>query len=201
MANLPFNLFDILLAVIMVGGIVHGRRHGMSREVLSMSKWLILVLFCALLYRPLGDLMAGAGLFDLLTCYLFTYLGVALLVFLAFSILERRLAPKVEGSDIFGRSEYFLGMGTGVLRFVSILLFGLALLNARQFSPAELRDIETYQQETYGSDIFPGLHSLQVAVFEHSFTGPFIKEELAFLLIKPTTANDRGMVAEARSRQ
>ena len=199
MANLPFNLFDVLLAVILVGGVVHGRKHGLSLELLSMAKWVTLLLVCALVYGPAGNLLAGTGLFDTLTCYIFAYLGTALLVFLLFSILERRWAPKLEGSDIFGRSEYFLGMGSGVLRFISMLLVGLALLNAREFTPTELKAMERYQEENYGSDLFPGLHSLQTAVFEHSFSGAFIKDDLGFFLIKPTIANDSTPVAQARA--
>jgi len=199
MANPPFNLFDVLLVVVLVGGVVHGRKHGFSLELLSTIKWLTLVLIGAAVYRPGGTLVAETGVFDLLTSYLFVYLGTALLIFLFFSVLERRLVPKLTGSDIFGRSEYFLGMGSGMLRFACILLVGLSLLNAREFSPAELKSMERYQEENYGSNLFPGLHSLQVAVFDHSLTGGFIKQDLSFLLISPTSANLKKPAAEARN--
>jgi hypothetical protein len=191
MANPPFNLFDVLLAVVLIAGIVQGRKHGVSLELLSMAKWLILMLVCAAAYGPAGTLISVTGTFDLLSCYLFAYLGLALLIFLLFSILERRWLPKLTGSDIFGRGEYFLGMGSGMLRCACILLVGLALLNARDFSPTELKNLERYQEENYGSNIFPGLHSLQVAVFERSLTGGFIKQDLSFLLINPTSANQK----------
>lgn len=199
MANPPFNLFDLLLAIVLVGGIVQGRKHGISLELLSLAKWLTLILLCAVLYQPAGALMVTAGFFDLLSCYLLAYLGIALLIFLSFSILERRLVPKLTGSDIFGRGEYFLGMGSGMLRVGCILLVGLALLNSREFSPAEVRALERYQEENYGSNIFPGLHSLQVAVFEHSLTGGWIKRQLSFLLINPTSANQKQPKPEAQN--
>ncbi len=191
MANPPFNLFDILLVLVLVAGIIQGRKHGISLELVTLGKWLTLVLVCAAVYGPVGSFIAEAGAFDLLTCYLFAYLGTALVVFLAFSMLERRWLPKLTGSDIFGRGEYFLGMGSGMLRFACVLLVGLALLNAREFSPAEVKNIERYQEENYGSHVFPGLHSLQVAVFERSLTGGFIKNDLSFLLINPTSANEK----------
>jgi hypothetical protein len=200
MANPPFNLFDILLVIVLVGGIIHGRKHGVCLEVLSMAKWLTLVLVCAVVYRPVGALVAAADFFDLLSCYLLAYLGAALVVFLGFSVLERRLAPKLTGSDIFGRGEYFLGMGSGMLRFACILLVGLALLNAREFSPVELKDMERYQLENYGSHVFPGLHSLQEAVFDRSLTGGWIKEDLGFLLITPTEANQKQPRTEVSAR-
>lgn len=191
MANPPFNLFDLLLLAVLAGGLVHGRRHGLSMELLSMTKWLALVLACAALYGPLGGLAAEAGFFDLLSCYLFSYLGVALFIFAAFSVLERKLKPKLAGSDIFGRGEYFLGMGSGAVRFACILLTGLALLNAREFNPGELTKMARYQEDNYGSDIFPGLHSLQDAVFKRSLTGGWIKDDLGFLLITPTGAGQK----------
>ena len=200
MANPPFNLFDVLLALVLVGGILHGRKHGLSTELLSTAKWVTLLLVCAVTYRAAGTLVATVGLFDLLTCYLFCYLGTALAVFLTFSILERRVGPKLVGSDIFGRSEYFLGMGFGLVRFTSMLLVGLALLNAREFSRSELLKEQKYQEDNYGSNIFPGLHSLQSAVFERSLTGAFIRDDLGFLLIQPTVANEQETVAHARSR-
>jgi len=191
MLELPFNLFDILLGAVLVAGLLHGRKHGLSRELVSLMKWITLLFSCALVYRPAGGLIADTGVLSLLTAYIFTYLGTALLIFLLFSALERKWNPKLEGSDIFGRSEYFLGMGSGMLRFGCVLLVSLSLLNAREFSPSELREMDRYQEEAYGSHVFPGLHNLQAAVFENSLTGGWIKEDLSFLLITPTEAEHK----------
>ena len=62
----------------------------------------------------------------------------------------------------------------------------LALLNARYFSPAEVKAMEAFQNDVYGSNFFPGLHSLQSSVFERSLLGPWIKNNLSFFLIKST---------------
>jgi hypothetical protein len=167
--------------------------------LLSTAKWVSLLLVCAASYGAAGTLVASTGLFDLLSSYLLCYLAIAAVVFLAFTILERRLAPKLVGSDIFGRSEYFLGMGFGLVRFLSVFFVGLALLNAREFTRPELLKEQKYQEDNYGSDLFPGLHSLQAAVFERSLTGAFIKDDLGFLLIRPTPV-DEETVAHARSR-
>jgi len=101
------------------------------------------------------------------------------------------LDGKLLGSDVFGRSEYYLGMGAGLVRFSCVLLAGLALLNARYFSPTEVRAMEKRDIDLYGSDFFPGLHSVQATVFDKSLTGPWIKENLSFLLIKPTEPEDK----------
>jgi len=200
MSNLPFNLFDILLVVVLVAGLVHGRKHGVSLELPGMIKWVSVLLICAAIYGPAGALMAAAGEFDLLPCYVAAYLASALLMFLLFSILERRLLPRLMGSDFFGRGEYFWGMGSCMLRYASILLVGLALLNAREFSPLEVKAMEQYQEDNYGSQIFPGLHSLQVAVFERSLVGSFIHDDLGFLLISPTETSQKQPKSEPQKR-
>jgi uncharacterized membrane protein required for colicin V production len=187
--RIPINAFDVLLVMILVGGLVRGRRHGLSQEFLSLLKWLTLLFACAELYGPIGQIVAESGIFDLLSAYIIAYLGVALLIFLMFSLVERRLTPKIAGTDLFGRGEYVLGMGSGVVRFACILLMALSLLNAKAFTPAELQRIEQYQLDNYGSNLFPTLHGCQVAVFERSLTGSWIRQDLSFLLISPTETN------------
>src|SRR5689334_7732146 len=79
MANPPFNLFDVLLAIVLVGGLIQGRKNGLSVELLRVLKWFSLVLVCAGLYAPAGNLIVQFGFFDLLSCYVISYLGIALL--------------------------------------------------------------------------------------------------------------------------
>ena len=110
----------------------------------------------------------------------------AWLILLVFALIKRAFGGKLLGSDVFGRAEYYLGMGSGLVRFGCMLLVALALLNARYFSPTEVRAMEKYNDDVYGSDYFPSLHSVQEAVFEKSVTGPLIRQHLGFLLIKPT---------------
>ena len=190
--QLPVNLFDLVVIVVVIAGIARGRKHGMSEELLSLLKWLAILFGCAAIYEPAG-LMVGAfsGMFGRLSCFLLAYVGGALLVLLLFAGIKRALDGKLLGSDIFGRSEYYLGMGSGVVRFSCMLLAALALLNARYFSPTEVRAMEKFQDDVYGSNFFPTLHSLQATVFDKSLTGPWIKQNLGFLLIKPTEPEDK----------
>ena len=190
--QLPINFFDALLIVVLVAGIARGRKHGMSEELMSLLTWLAVLFGCAVVYQPGGELIGQfTSMFSRLTCYLIAYVVGALLVFLLFAGIKRGLGGKLLGSDIFGRSEYYLGMGSGLLRFSCILLTALALLNARYFSPTEVRAMEARDIDIYGSDFFPGLHSMQATVFEKSLTGPWIKENLGFLLIEPTKPENK----------
>jgi uncharacterized membrane protein required for colicin V production len=183
--SLTFNLFDLLLVAFLGFGIVEGRKHGMSGELLSVLKWLAILFGCALVYQPAGRFIAQFGLLSLVASCLVAYLGAALFILVGFSLAERRLGGKLVGSDVFGRAEYYLGMVSGLVRFTCMVLVVLAVLHARSFSPAEVRAREAFQDAAFGSHVFPTLHTIQVEVFERSLTGPWVKQDLGFLLISP----------------
>ncbi len=189
MDKLPFNFFDFVLLAVLVAGVLRGRKHGMSEELLGLFKWLAILIICALAYEPIGKMFVGS--FTLLFCYVMAYLTAGLVVLIVFAGIKRALGGKLLGSDIFGKAEYYLGMGSGLVRFTCMLLAALALLNARYFSPTEVKAMENFQNDVYGSNFFPTLHTVQSAVFERSLLGPWIKENLSFLLIKPTEPENR----------
>jgi uncharacterized membrane protein required for colicin V production len=189
--TLPVNAFDLGLVLVLAVGIARGRKHGMSEELLGLIKWLALLFGCAFIYEPAGKLIAQSSPFSLLSSYLMAYAGGALVILVLFALVKRTLGGKLVGSDIFGRSEYYLGMGSGLMRFACMLLIGLAVLNARYFSPMEVRAREKAQNEVLGSNFFPGLQSVQSVVFDKSLAGPWIKEHLDFLLIKPTEPENK----------
>jgi uncharacterized membrane protein required for colicin V production len=184
--TLPVNWFDFLLVVALLVGIQRGRRRGMSEELLSVLKWVTIVVVCAFAYQQFGEFLAGATVFSLLASYLMAYVGLALMVAIVFILIKRSIGGKLLGSEIFGQTEYYLGMLAGALRFACIVIFVMALLNARLYSDEEVRAETAYQKDVYGSEFFPGLHTAQSAVFEKSFFGPLIQKNFGFLLIKPT---------------
>ncbi len=191
---LPFNAFDLLLVVILGAGIYTGRKEGMSGGLIPLLRWLCIVFICAAAYEPLGRLFyQSSSIFSTLTCYLLAYVGSALIIVATFIGIKRGLGGKLLGSDVFGSTEYYFGMGSGLVRFTCIVLAFLALLNARSFSSAEIKAREKYVNDVYGKDYFPGLQVLQSTVFEKSLTGPWIKENLSFLLIKPTAPEDKSL--------
>jgi hypothetical protein len=119
------------------------------------------------------------------------YITAALVILGFCAFFKARIGGKLVGSDIFGRSEYYLGMGSGVVRVCCMLLAFLALLNARYFSPMEVKAMEAFQNDVYGSNYFPTWHTAQEVVFEKSIAGPWIRDHLGFLLIKPTQPEDK----------
>jgi len=191
MDNLPFNWFDIAVAVVLLAGIMRGRKRGMSEECLTMLTWVSLVAVCSIAYEPLGQLLASVAPFSQLFCYIIAYAATALVVASIFLLLKRALSGKLLGSDVFGSGEYYLGMPSGMLRFACILLAGLALLNARLYRAEEVKAMTKFQNDNYGSQFFPTLQTVQDQVFAKSLIGPQIKTHLGFLLIKPTAPQSR----------
>lgn len=189
--KLPFNMFDFILLAVLTLGVLRGRKHGMSEELMLLLKWLLIVLVCAFTYEPIGSWLAGSSPISTLSCYLIAYITMALIIIGIFALIKHSVGGKLIGSDIFGRAEYYLGMGSGLVRFSCIMVFALAVLNARYFSPTEVRARAAYQNDVYGSTYFPGLDTAQITVFQTSLTGPWIKDNLSFLLIKPTKPENK----------
>jgi uncharacterized membrane protein required for colicin V production len=191
--KLPINAFDCLVIFVLAFGIFRGRKHGMSEELFGLIKWLAVAIGCAMLYQPAGQWLASSTPFSLLFSFLFVYTVAALVILGIFAFFKHRLGGKLVGSDIFGRAEYYLGMGSGAVRFSCMLVAALALLNARYFNPTEVRAMEDFQNDVYGSNFFPTLHTAQAVVFEKSVAGSWIKEHLSFLLITPTQPEDKSL--------
>lgn len=189
--RLPINVFDLILVAFLILGIYRGRKHGMSQELYKLIMWVTILVACTALWRKVGDWLSANAPISLVSCYLIAYISIALVIAAVFAALKHRVGDKLVGSDVFGKSEYYLGMGSGFIRFACILCAGLALLNARYYSPDEVKAMKAYDNDVYGSDYFPGLQAAQEQVFVKSMTGPWIRDNLPFMLIEATAPNDR----------
>src|SRR6267143_6865358 len=178
-----YNWFDLVAVALLVVGFFVGRKRGMSLEMLSMLQWLSIVFVGALACDPFGRMMAEySGLNPVLT-YITAYLLTALGIKLLFVLFRRMTGEKLVTRAVFGNLEYYLGMGAGVVRFACILIFGLALLNAKQVTKAEIEASLKYQKDWAGSIYFPPFGTIQQAVFEESLTGRSVKQFLSAQLI------------------
>jgi len=184
--KLPINWFDALVLVLLVIGWQRGRKRGMSLEFITMLNWLAIILAAGLVYQPLGEWLTTVVPVSKLFAYIVCYLLVAGAVAGVFLLIKRYIGGRLTGSDTFGKAEYYLAIPAGMVRFLCILVAGLALLNARLYRLDEVKAMQKYQLDNYGSEFFPTLQSAQVQVFKQSFLGPHIKNYLSFLLIEPT---------------
>src|ERR1700744_2370972 len=202
--NLSLGWFDVALILVLAFGYWRGRKHGMSREVLPTSMWLVLVLAAGFGYQFIGQWLVNSGTAGKVFgsspqntgAYLASYLFIAIVVVSVFSLLGKRFREKVTGSNTLGSYEYYLGMTAGIIRYACILIFVLAFLNAPYYSAGEIAASKAYKQRWYGGgekdfsgNYIPDLSNIQSSVFQGSFTGPLIKNTMGCLLINtgPTT--------------
>ena len=199
--NLGFNWFDLFVLVMLIVGVFVGRKRGMSLELLSVLQWLVIVFAAALASAPFGKMLADlSGLNPVLTAVT-AYLLAAIAVKVLFVMIKRMAGEKLVASDVFGNFEYYLGMTAGLIRFACIVLFVLALLNARQVSKAEVDAQLKSQQEWAGSIYFPPFGVVQRAIFEGSLTGRAVKQYLPAQLINVDSAPGSGVAHEGIGRR
>ena len=97
---------------------------------------------------PMGSVIAtSSSVFSLLNGYLIAYVGIALVIAAFFALIKKMAGEKVVSSEVFGRSEFYLGMLAGMVRFSCMVIMGMALLNARSFNQAEIRADINYQND------------------------------------------------------
>lgn len=202
--NLPVNWFDGTILALLAFGIFRGRKNGMSKEVLPVFQWIVLVIAAGLGYSLLAPVYhTQCGLNNLWSA-LAAYATIAFAVFFVFSIIKKFLMPRLVGSSVFGNAEYYLGMPSGMVRYACMIIFALALMNAKHYTPAEIAAKKAYNERWYGGGLYsgnyiPDLHSVQEGVFKKSFTGPYIKGYLGMLLIE--TGPETGKGNEPKQKQ
>ena len=198
-SRLLFNAFDIAVVVILAFGFWRGRKNGMSKELLPLGQWLVIVFAAGLGYEPLGNLLIqqrviksvfGTSFNEKTAGFITAYLLIALAVWLVFAFFRKHLKEKVENSHVFGSGEYYLGIAAGMVRYACIVVFALALLNAPYYSEAEIAAKAAYNNRWYGGglkdykgDFIPSLDEVQAGVFKNSLSGPPIKRGIGVLLI------------------
>ncbi len=181
--DLSYNWFDLVAIAMLVVGFFVGRKRGMSLELLTVLQWVSIVFVGALACDPFGRMMSEySGLNPTLT-YITAYLLTAIGIKVLFVLFRRMTGEKLVTKAVFGNLEYYLGMGAGMVRFACILLFGLALLNAKQVTKKEIAAQLKYQNDWAGSIYFPPFGTIQQAVFEELLTGRAVKEFLSAQLI------------------
>ena len=131
-------------------------------------------------------MLAANTPFSLYFCYVAVYSLVIVLFIMLFSYVKPRLGDKICDSDIFGSLEFYLGMAAGAVRYACIILVLLSLLNARLYTPAEIKAENDFQERNFGSAFFPTVITCQSAIFDKSLTGTMARSHLSPLMIRPT---------------
>jgi uncharacterized membrane protein required for colicin V production len=189
--GLAFSYMDAIVLVWLVAGLLRGRKHGMTQELLPALKWVAIVLLAGYFNQPLAAFIreGSNGAFSPLWSLIAAYALIALVLALLFALLRHGLGDKLTGSDLFGRYEYYSGMLAGLVRFACMVLVLLAVMHSRIVTQPELDAINAQMKKNL-DDIHPPRYiygSIEQAIFFQSFTGRSVQEYLPDLLI-PTVA-------------
>ncbi|HUA66206.1 MAG TPA: CvpA family protein [Alphaproteobacteria bacterium] len=203
---LPINWFDAALLVVLGFGIWRGRVNGMTKEIAPMFQWLAIVLAGGLCYDYLAQYFNSQLHFGKLWSALIGYLSITAVLLLIFTPIKKAFKKRGEKGGLFGSAEYYFGMFAGMVRYAAIVIFALALLNARSYTGAELAAKKAYNERWYGGGIYsgdymPDLHTAQENVFKDSFSGPYIKSGLAMLLIQTGPGDSGAAGASSKPKQ
>jgi uncharacterized membrane protein required for colicin V production len=187
--NLPVNWFDGVVVGMLIIGLFVGRKRGMSKEFLPLFKWVSLVVVCGFFHPMAAQLLVNTAQLGSVSSNIFGYLLLAAVIFIVFSIINWLVASRRTENNIFGGSEYYLGMLSGMIRFVCMVLPVVALLNAPYYTAAEIKKHDAYVKRWFGGGLysgnyFPSVHTVQEQVFTKSFLGPYVKDYLGRLLIE-----------------
>ncbi len=206
--------FDIIVVALLGFGFWRGRRNGMTKEVLPFFKWVTIIAACTAGYSFLGKILIQQGVIhsvfgttfkESTAAFLTSYLIIAFVVFLIFAQLKNSFREKVEGSNTFGSSEYYLGMMAGTTRYACMLIFFLALLNAPMYSQADVKNRQEFNNRWFGGglqgysgDFIPSIDEVQSSVFKDSVIGPQIKKNLSILLINSDASGIQQSTAQIK---
>jgi uncharacterized membrane protein required for colicin V production len=199
--GLAVNWFDLAVVVVIGVGVLRGRSRGMSEELLDVIKWLVILALAGVAYRPIGAMVSEYTHTSPVAAYLTVYALVIVLVRLLFGWFKGIVGEKLVSSDVFGASEYYLGMLAGGVRFACYLLVGMAFLNAKTVSADQLAATARMQQDNFGDISFPTLGGMQQTVFAGSASGQFVKRYLERELIVASASDQNATAGETLGRQ
>ena len=185
-SDFSIGWFDVLLLGMLALGFWQGRKRGMSEELLDLFQWLLIVLTCGVLYKPVGGFLSTIAESGKLLSYITAYVGVAIAIKALFTLIKRTVGEKLIGSDVFGNFEYYLGAASGMVRHTCMMILFMALLNSREFTSSERARSKRVQKENFGNITFPTVVSIQDQVFKGSFSGVLARRYLKDQLIEPT---------------
>ncbi|MFT4688135.1 MAG: hypothetical protein ACKVHO_03630 [Verrucomicrobiia bacterium] len=182
--GIPLNWFDAVILGALGYGYHLGKTNGAAEEHLPAMKWLLIVTLGGFGAGPLGGLFSGIGL-GKYWGQMFAYLFLGFLVFLFFKFMDSRGQSKLKDSEWFGRMEYPLGIFLGMLKHLCIVVFFMALVNSKSVTAALVAASRENQIKEFGSEIFPTFPGINHGMFVNSFTGPYLRKGLKWILLDP----------------
>ncbi len=178
-----FGWFDGVMIILIIIGLLRGKKRGMSAEFLDLIQWLIIIAGGGALNQPLGTMLAQASGMKLNIAALLVYVGFAILMKTIFIMFKGGIGKKLAGSELFGGMEYYLGMFAGMVRYACMGLAVVAMVNAWDITDVQVNDALASQKKELGKVYFPPPVAIQYSLCKESFVGTFVKHHLPTLLV------------------
>jgi membrane protein required for colicin V production len=141
---------DIVVLLLVGGGLVTGWLKGFVGEVLSLAAWIVAIVFLRLLHTPVTNALAGA-VGTRSGAAVVAFVLVFGLVFLAGKLVARRIGGGVKRS-VIGPVDRVLGAGFGALKGLigaTLLFLGVSLVYDTIWGRAAIRPAWMAQSRTY----------------------------------------------------
>lgn len=183
-SGITLSWFDLVASAMIVAGIFHGRKNGMSQELFNTMKWLAMLTISALVYLPIGKLILRFVPIAPIYAYVSAYIlaNVALKAILV--TVRKKVKDKMSGSDVFGRAEFPLGMIAGAFQYACMIVMFMAVLNAKYVDEEALLRQAAQQKKDMGENFFPSLGNIHKDVLYGSIAGQTVRDFLSRQLMR-----------------
>lgn len=126
MENIPLNILDIVILVVLGLSALVGLIRGFVREVLSLGAW-ISSAWLTLTLLPQSRAFVQNYIEDPLWSGIIGGVGSFLLIIVILTIIARLISKAVQASDLIGPLDRTLGIFFGLLRGGVLVVFGYIL--------------------------------------------------------------------------
>lgn len=197
------NWFDVFVIVLLIVGVFHGRKRGMSLELIPLLEFLLILVVGSRVYSFLGQKLVGLtnGNLDTWVANIIAYVTFGIVAHLIVSRIRSAIGEKLVGSDIFGGMEYYFGMMAGMIRYATYIFIGMAILHAKAIDKAGEAKYRKTEKANLGDITFPTYTSIQMDIFEKSRIGTLTRAHVRHLLIAPAAAETKKSDPIARQRE
>jgi uncharacterized membrane protein required for colicin V production len=185
--------FDPIAFAVLVVGLLHGRKRGMSGELIDLAGALTMVAVPALYYDVIAPPLAKFMNMQLFWANIACYFAIVFAIGIVVGVIKEKLGSKLVGADVFGRMEFYFGMIAGMIRYACYLILFISFVHARQVSTATVEADIKKQEETIGMFV-TSYGKIQVDVLYKSVVGGAVRQHLGGhdgQLIRPTALNQK----------
>jgi uncharacterized membrane protein required for colicin V production len=179
--------FDGVVLVWILLGCYRGWKNGFSGEVCAVSKWVLMVVAGALLYRPLAGFIGMAGCFPNSWDCRLGYLAPCIVIWIGAAKVTPQISDVLNKLSIGDRLDNVWGLVLGLVRYLCIFLVFFSLFNAAEPTDADIGEMDE-ANKAMGNVRFNPL-KLEREALQNSLTGRFLNQRAKFIIIDPHPGN------------